>query len=183
MLSVGSTNQVKIQAVEEVILDYPLLHRLPLHSFSVPSEIADQPLSLDETIRGAKNRAKHAFAVCQGCIYSFGIESGLMEVAEASSGFMEVTICTIFDGTRYFLGKSCGFELPPSIIELVLKEKLDLCQACFKIGFSNNPQLGMTEGAIGILTKGRILRKDNTKQAIMTALIQIENNHLYSSSI
>ena len=80
MISVGSTNIVKVQAVEEAVKEYPALAALRIQTCSVPSGVADQPLSLEEIIQGAKNRAASAFAACPGCHYGFGIESGLFEV-------------------------------------------------------------------------------------------------------
>jgi non-canonical (house-cleaning) NTP pyrophosphatase len=60
-IAVGTTNIVKIQAIEEAIKDYPLLAQAKVTSFSVDSEVSEQPISLEETIRGAKNRAKMLF--------------------------------------------------------------------------------------------------------------------------
>ena len=59
------------------------------------------------------------------------------------------------------------------------KEGLDMSEACNKVGLTNNPKIGSEEGAIGILTKGRMTRKDYTKQSIITALIHLENAELY----
>ena len=57
IIAIGTTNIIKIQALEEVIHNYPLFAEAKVHSFAVSSEIAEQPLSLDEIIAGAKNRA------------------------------------------------------------------------------------------------------------------------------
>ena len=78
------------------------------------------------------------------------------------------------------MGQSCAFELPQKIIDLINNEKMDLGQACLAGGFTTNPKLGSAEGFIGILTGGRITRKDYTLQSIVTALIQIENPALFS---
>jgi len=48
-------------------------------------------------------------------------------------------------------------------------------QAFSRAGLTNNPKLGSQEGAVGLLTKGRLTRKEYTKQAIRTALIHLEN--------
>jgi non-canonical (house-cleaning) NTP pyrophosphatase len=39
---------------------------------------------------------------------------------------------------------------------------------------TTNENIGSEEGAIGILTKGRMTRKEYTKQALRTALIHLE---------
>jgi len=181
-LAIGTTNKVKIQAVEEVIVDYPLFAGIQIDSVSVPSEISEQPLSLEEIITGAKNRAKNAFAASEACTYSFGIESGLFEAAGTQTGFLEATICCIHNGVNDYIGLSCGFEVPPQILGLVLGEKLDLSQACHRTGITDNPKLGAAEGLIGLLTKGRLSRKDYTKQCVTTALIQLENAIWYGDN-
>lgn len=180
IIAVGSTNSVKVQAVEELLKEYPTLAAAEVISIAVPSEVADQPLSLEEIIRGAKNRAKNAFVACGTCDYSFGIESGLFEAAGSQTGFLEACICCIFTGADYYIGLSCGFEVPPKILEYVLDKKMDLAGACYHSGITTNPKLGAAEGLIGVLSKGRITRKEYTKQCVVTALLQLENAELYA---
>lgn len=179
IIAVGTTNTIKIQAIEEVIQDYPQLADAVVQPFSVPSEIAEQPLSLEEIIKGAKNRAKNAYEACNSCDYSFGIESGLFEAVGTQTGFLEACICCIYDGVNHLIGLSCGFEVPPHILELVVDKNRDLAQACYEAGVTTNSKLGSAEGLIGILSKGRINRKEYTKQCIRTALLQLENQALY----
>ena len=134
-------------------------------------------------IRGAKNRAKNAFAASDGCKYAFGIESGLFEAPGTQSGFLESSICAIYDGSNHYIGLSCGFEVPRPLLDLILREKMSLSEACYHAGISSNPNLGSNEGLIGILTKGRMDRKKYTKQCIMTALIQLENSRFYTTNV
>lgn len=183
IIAVGTTNTIKVQALEEILHDYPLLANGKVKSFNVPSEIAAQPLSLEEIIKGAKNRAKNAFEACGKCTYSFGIESGLFEAVGTQTGFLEACICSIYDGTNYFIGLSCGFEIPPHILELVIDKNHELAQACYESGITSNKKLGSAEGLIGILSKGRIDRKEYTKQCIVTALLQLENLSLYKKQL
>ena len=179
MIAIGSINPVKIQAVEEVVKEYPALTGYSIKTFSVPSGVSDQPLSLDEIIAGAKNRAKSAFDACPGCSYSFGIESGLFPASGVQTGFLEASICCVYDGTQSFIGMSCGFEVPQQILNFVLEKKMDLSQACYHSGITSNTQLGAAEGLIGLLSKGRVNRKDYTRQCIVTALMQVEHANWY----
>jgi inosine/xanthosine triphosphatase len=179
-LAIGSTNQNKIGALEEVIQEYPDFAGSTVIACQVSSGVSDQPLSLEETIRGAKNRAKNAFMVSGACKYAFGVESGLFEAPGTQSGYLEACICAIYNGVDYSIGLSCGFEVPRQALRLVLQQKMDLNQACHNSGISSDPKLGSSEGLVGMLTKGRINRKKYTKLSIMTALIQLENSHLYA---
>lgn len=179
LIVVGSTNEVKVQAVEEVVKDYAHFASANILSYATSSNVSEQPLSLEETIRGAKNRAVNTFKAHPECVYSFGIESGLLHAEGTHTGFFNACVCCVFDGKRYHIGLSTGFEVPPPILAYVIEHKMDLSQACCHSGITNNEHIGSAEGLIGILTKGRVNRKDYTKQSVMAALIQLENAHWY----
>jgi len=175
-INVGSKNDIKVNAVREVIRDYDFLVNADVLSLEVSSEISDQPKSIDETILGAMNRAKNAF---QNCDYSFGIEDGLINIPKTKTGYMNVCVCAIYDGQNFDIGLSPAFEYPCDVIRLVFDKGMDINQAFYKIGLTKNPKIGSAEGAIGILSNGRLLRKEYTKQAIIMALIRIENSEKY----
>jgi inosine/xanthosine triphosphatase len=145
-------------------------------SIETHSGVADQPKSLEETMRGAMNRAKGAL---KDCDYSIGLESGLMHVPLSKTGYMDVCVCAIYDGNEFYFGLSSAWEFPDKkILDMMLNEGLDMSQAINKAGLTNNTNVGSENGAIGILTKGRMGRKEYTKQALRTALIHLEPNDL-----
>lgn len=168
---VGSKNQVKVGAVKELLLDYPHLEAADVSEVEVPSGVSDQPKSLTETVDGAMNRAKGAFV---GCDYSFGLESGLMAVPSTKSGFMDVCVCAIYDGKEFHLGLSSAWEAPREVTEHMINGNMNMNDAAVKAGYTENPNIGAAEGLVGIMTKGRLTRKEYTKEAIRTALIHLE---------
>ncbi len=174
-LYIGSTNPSKVEALIETIRDYSFLANAEVYAYKTASEVSHQPLTLEETVQGAMQRAKNVFGNCD---YSFGIESGLFEFPLTKS-YMDVCVCIIYDGNKFFEGLSCGFTIPPKINRLVHKSEVDMEQACFETNLTSQRKIGSAEGIIGLLTKGRITRKDYTKQAIQMALIQLENPELY----
>lgn len=171
-ISVGSKNFVKVEAVKEIIKDYPHLAGAEVFGIEVKSRVANQPKSLEETMQGAINRAEAAFSDCD---FSFGIESGLMAVPKTKTGFMDVCVCAIYDGKEFYFGLSSAWETPQRVADLMLRDGLDMNQAAFRSGFTKNSEIGSAEGLIGIMTKGRLTRKEYTKEAIRTALIHLEN--------
>lgn len=175
IINIGTKNPIKTEAVKEVFQDYDFLKNSKFIALEVSSEVEDQPKSLDETVRGAMNRAKNAF---KNCDLSIGIEDGLMKFPGTRTGYMNICICTIFDGHGFSIGTGPGFEYPPKITELV-KKGMDINQASFELGLTKNPKVGSSEGTLGILTKGRMPRKDCIKYAIVTALIYLENKELF----
>lgn len=171
-IKVGTKNKSKIDSVIEIVQEYPHLSDSEVEGVNIESGVSDQPKSLDETINGAMNRAKGVFIDCD---YSIGIESGMMSVPMSKSGYMDVCVCVIYDGKECHLGLSSAWEFPDiSVTHLIMNEGLDMSQAINKIGMTKNKNIGSEEGAIGILTKGRMNRKEYTKQALRTALIHLE---------
>ena len=175
-INVASLNSVKVGAVKETIQDYAFLKDASVVGVETQSGVSDQPKSIEEVIRGARNRAKSAF---KDCDLSFGIESGLMQVPYTKTGFMDFCACVIFDGDKFHVGLSSAWECPIKINELIHGENLDMNQAVVKLGLSKDPKIGSSEGLIGLMTKNRVTRKEYTKQSIKMALIHLENKELY----
>jgi inosine/xanthosine triphosphatase len=175
-INVGSKNIQKIESVSEVLNEYPDFSDSIITSVESKSNVSDQPKSMDETITGAINRAKGCFSDCD---FSFGIESGLMKVPYTKSGYMDFTCCAIFDGKNISLGLSPALEFPTKATKMMFDEDTDITQALLKEGLTKNPKLGSAEGALGVLTKGRVTRKGYTKQAIYMAMVHLENPGLY----
>lgn len=172
IINVGSKNRVKVEAVKEIIKDYPHLANAHVEIIEVNSGIAEQPKSLEETMRGAINRAKGAWTNCD---YSIGLESGLMQVPFSKTGHMDICVCAIYDGKELHFGLSSAWEIPSKkMLGYMLHEGLDMSQAINKAGLVDNPNIGSDNGAIAIFTKGRLDRKAYTKEALRTALIHLE---------
>jgi inosine/xanthosine triphosphatase len=174
--NIGSKNKAKIDALKEILKEYPNFFDAEVIFKEVETGVSHQPKSLQETIDGAMQRAKNSF---DGCDYSVGLESGLMSVPETKTGFMDTTVCVIYDGKIFHLGLSSCFEYPVKLTKYVLEEDTNISDAAKKLGITEKENLGAEEGMIGILTKGRLNRKEYTKQAIRTALIHLENKELY----
>lgn len=174
-INVGSKNEVKINAVKELLADYPMFAAVEVLGAEAPSEVSDQPKSLDETIRGAKNRARNAY---QNCDYGVGIEGGFMEVPHTKTGYLEFQACAIYDGKNFSIGLSSAYECPPQVMRLI-HDGLDLNDAAYQTGLTSNTKIGVSGGFISVLTKNRLVRIEFTKEAVRMALIHLENPELY----
>ncbi len=60
---VGSGNNVKVDAVRETIADYDFLKEAKVERMEVDSSVHKQPKTLEETVRGAINRANRLIPV------------------------------------------------------------------------------------------------------------------------
>lgn len=184
---VGSKNPVKVAAVEEIVQAlFPRFRTGKVISRDVPSGVSEQPKSLDETIRGATNRARSAAAIVPAPadgIVSFGIESGIFPVAATLSEntgishCFDVCVCVIHrPGKIDIIGMSSIWELPRPVRAFVREhEGKTIDDAFFELGYTTKRRVGYTdEGAVGILSGGRLTRKDYTKQAILAAFTSMD---------
>jgi len=159
-------NPVKLGAIREVMAGvFPEAEFVPV---AVPSEVPDQPLGLEETLRGARNRARNAFA---DCFLSVALESGLVEVPGSKTGYMNLTACAIFDGREMYVGLGPAFELPADVTRLVVEDGLELDPAVRRAGLTDNERIGYAQGIIGILSGGRVTRMDYSRPAVSMALV------------
>ena len=167
---------IKVEAVREAFTEFPQFSSAKIHAMAVDSGVHKQPKNIEQTTRGAINRAKNSF---KDCDYSVGLESGLIEVPYTKSGYMDITMCAIYDGKNFHLGGSSAFEYPKSMVDLVFSKDYEIDEAAKETGFSHDDSLGEREGMIGILTKGKLNRKGYSKQAVLTALIHLLNPKHY----
>lgn len=165
-IHVGSTNQNKVGAVEDVVRIIPVLSQAEIVGCEVRSGVSDQPMDLAETVRGATNRAKAAFV---GADLGVGLEGGIMEVPGA--GRMNVQVCAVFDGVRLHHGLSSAFSLPSDITALMEAKNLELDTAVYDLGYVKTKHVGKEGGLIGILSGGHLTRRDLCKQAVEVTMI------------
>lgn len=175
-VTVGSKNQTKIVAVEEMVRKSELLEGATVVPVEVNVQTFGHPVGMTEVIEGAMNRARQAFVEAD---YSVGLEGGLLSVPHTKSGYMEITVCAIYDGLNFHLGLSPAFEWPKSVTDLIVHDGLDGSQAFKAAGFTDQEKIGTTKGSIWILTKGKIDRMEYNKLAVMMALIHLENKEHY----
>jgi inosine/xanthosine triphosphatase len=173
--AVGSTNRVKVGAVEQTLASY--LPAVQCRPYVVQSGIAEQPMTMAETLQGAKNRAKAALAAVleepagkEAPCLSFGIESGMFS-PDGGASYFDVCAVSLYDGSRHHVGFSCSFQIPPAIVKLVLEGGRDLLEGTNEAGLVDDPRLGEGQGLIGLLSQGRVDRLAYTKQSVLTAIL------------
>lgn len=179
IINIGTKNPSKISAVKEAFKLYPKYRITRFNPVAVESIVSTQPITLNETIKGARHRAKAAFIKCD---MSVGIESGLMKVPYSNTGYMDYTVTVIYDGKNYFMGLSPAFEYPKVVVIDILKKKIDSSTSFYKNKLTKHKYIGFSSGIIGALTKGRMIRSEYTRYSIIMAMIQVENKHLYINS-
>ncbi|MGB9845044.1 inosine/xanthosine triphosphatase [Methanothermobacter tenebrarum] len=171
-VKVGSQNPVKIKATKNVL--EKIYTKVQVEGVKVDPGVPSQPIGLEQTIKGAINRARRAY---QDCDLSIGIESGLLEAPYTLTGYIDLQWCATYNGKTITLGVSAGFEYPPKVIKEVLEGGKEVGDIMDKITGIQN--LGEKTGAIYHLTKGLLDRTENTEQCILMAMIPRLNPKLY----
>jgi inosine/xanthosine triphosphatase len=173
-LVIASTNPVKVQAAVNGFRRLFPDAEVNAITVSVPSEVAHQPLSDEETLRGALNRSRNARRVHPAADYWIGIEGGVQvrENELVSFSWIVVQSATLAGKAR-----SGTFFLPPAVAELIRQGK-ELGEADDLVfGHSNSKQ---ENGAVGLLTDNVIDRAQLYEHAMILALIPFKNENLYA---
>lgn len=169
-VAVGSTNSVKVQATVEAFQE--VFGEVEIIEKEVDSEVLDQPFG-KEVIDGSKNRAKNVLKITNAD-FGVGIESGVMKLGER---WYNLGFITIADKKgRIGTGTSGWFECPSNILEEIKKGK-ELGEVMDKITGRKNVK--KQEGAVGILTKRKVSRKDLYKHGVLMALIPFLSPELF----
>src|SRR3989338_2905144 len=116
IIAVGSKNPIKVSAVRETLLLYPQFRNAKIVARYIPSGVSDQPLTLEEILKGATTRANLASPSAD---YSLGIESGLIKYP-GTERYFDITVCALISGADVYYGQSCAFEVPRRVLDLIL---------------------------------------------------------------
>ena len=180
---VGSANPVKLDCVRSGL--FKALHFefiIGIAGLEVPSGVADQPLSDDETRLGAENRASRAY---DGFFrkhgyhpdYAVGVEGGLFNI---EGDMFCAAWVVIFDGKTVGKARSSAFPIPPAIASLV-NQGIELGVADDRVFGRVDSKRG--SGTVGHLTRGVITRSDFYVPAVILAYIPFQWKQLYSETI
>ncbi|MFX0198254.1 MAG: inosine/xanthosine triphosphatase [Candidatus Hodarchaeota archaeon] len=173
-IAVGSTNPVKFQAVENAFSHY--FPAIEVISIKVDSDVPIQPYN-EEIKKGAENRARKALKVTNA-EYSVGLEGGIIELYETAyiAGY-----CAIMNQNLECHGSWGSFwECPPLVLKQLKSKKKELGIVIDELSKRTNTK--QAEGAIGIFSKGVILRELVTRHAVIYALIPFLNEKFYRIS-
>lgn len=171
---IASKNPVKIEAAkvgfERMFPDQEFRFR----GESAPSEVSDQPMTNEETFKGATNRVNNLAIIAPDADYWVGIEGGLQE----QDGEMEAFAWVVIKSREGQSGKSRTgtFFLPNEMARLVSQGK--------ELGIADDIVFGQTNskqgnGTVGNLTGNLITRSSYYSEAVILALVPFKNPKLY----
>jgi inosine/xanthosine triphosphatase len=186
IIAVGSARRPKVAAVREAVdgmLDLlPAGTSVEIVGVEVESGVNHTPLSREESMRGARQRAEALKMIAREEArpwnYFVGLEGGLDSVMEEGQRrvFLE-SWAYVSDGTRGHFGRSGGVELPEALAEEVFVKGTELSIAIDQ----SAGQAGIrdAQGAWGVLSGNRITRQEAFRVALIAAFAPFFNLNAY----
>lgn len=159
-VTVGSTNPVKVAAVERALERF----EPAVSDADVDSGVSEQPRSIAETVEGAENRARRALEAGDG-EYGVGLEGGVAAV-DSLPGLYLVMWAAVTDGERVGRGAGPALELPERIASR-LAEGAELGPVMDE--YLGTTDVAKNEGAAGALTDGLTDRTAALETAVSCA--------------
>ena len=186
IIAVGSTRKPKLAAVREAldgIADLlPSATDIEIVGVQVESGVNHTPLSCEESMRGARQRADALYKIAQQegkqWNYFVGMEGGLDSVLENGERrvFLE-SWAYVSDGTRGHFGRSGAIELPAELAEQVFVRGTELSVAIDQ--FAGEAGIRDAQGAWGILSANKITRQEAFRVALIAAFAPFFNRQIY----
>lgn len=171
IISVGSKNPIKIKAVENVVKK--LWPEMNILSWDAPSLVSEQPVTDEEAILGATNRAKFALRE-SGADMAVGLEGCTIDTKYGM--FVSHWVVVMDKNGNTGIGAG-GKVLLPEKVALEIRKGRELGPVMDDfIGEKNTKQ---KQGAAGILTGGLIKRTDALEKTLIYALSKFINPHYY----
>jgi len=172
LVAIGSTNPVKVGAARAVLA--PLAPNARVEGVAVMSSVSDQPIGDDETIRGAKARARAAREALDAD-FGVGIEGGVVEMPDGEMRTCAWAAIDAADG-RTGVGGSLAMPLPSSVATLI-RQGMELGHAMDRLVGEHDTKRG--KGAVGILTAGLVDRQRAYEVLVAYALAPFLTPELY----
>jgi inosine/xanthosine triphosphatase len=185
-IAVGSTRRPKLDAVREAAAEFGGLldpsASLDIQGYEVESGVGHTPISREELMRGARQRAEalalHLASLDNRAEFYVGVEGGLDSVIENGTRrvFLE-SWAYVTDGARGHFGCSGSIELPAPLANEVLGQGTELSIAIDQ--FAGAVGIRDAQGAWGVLSGNLISRKDSFRLAVLAAFAPFYNARMY----
>ena len=171
---VGSKNPVKLQATLKAFEKAFPGSPVTVSGCHAESGVSDQPMSDEETLQGAKNRALHCRQATPDADFWVGLEGGCQAEGTQLEAFAWMAVLS---NTQQGQARTAAFHLPPAVADLI-NQGYELGDADDQVfGQKNSKQ---HSGAVGILTRDVIDREAYYEHAMVLALIPFMHPEYYS---
>jgi inosine/xanthosine triphosphatase len=120
-IGLASKNPTKVEAVRTAATNVLWGKKAEFSYAKIPSGVDDQPMNIEDTHLGAKNRAETLLEVNPAVDVAVGLEGGIVEV---NGHFIDIGVAYVLGRTGiYGIALSQGHEVPEDVMELIHQDK------------------------------------------------------------
>ena len=174
---VGSLRKPKLEAVREALAAISARFQIDalfsVVGADVPSGVGHTPLSREEMMSGARQRAENLAHLArergESWKYFVGLEGGVDVTHDRGRRrvFLENWACVLDVSGRESFGRSGAIELPESLAQAVVDRGVELSESID--AFAGTRGIRDAQGAWGVLTNSLITRQDSFRIAAISA--------------
>ncbi len=166
------------------ISHHPEFNAVVFEPMEIESGVNATPLTVDELLTGARQRAEAAYA--KGIVgmnsdeklIAVGVEGGISVFQ--GRAFLQSWAC-VFDGSRMSFGSSGSIEIPAALSDSLIRDGADLGTIIDL--FAEQQNVRSKQGTWGILTEDLVTREDSFELAALNALAPFFNKKMYERGI
>lgn len=163
-VTIGSTNPTKLEAVKQAFRIVWPDQKFEFETHNAPSGVNEQPLHEEESITGARNRARQVIKETD-TDFAVGIEGGMYEVD--GKWFVSDWAVVIDRFGKEGIGGTPRYHVPDHLRQHITPDH-DLSAVLEdKLGTAN---IGKLDGYAGLMTGNHITRTTSNRDAVVIAL-------------
>lgn len=170
-IAVGSTNPLKVRAVEAVAAK--VFGAATVEGVAVESGVGHNPLTDAETLAGAVTRAKAARRKA-GADLGIGLEGG---ITESGGRWYTCVWCAADTGAEVLTGGGVHIPVPREVARLITVDGVEMGHAMDRIIGDSDTKRKM--GFEGIVTRGLVNRQDSFESVLAYTLAPLISTGLY----
>ena len=175
-VAVGSTNPAKRKGAS--LAFSRVFGSVDLRGVDTTSLVRSQPLTLQETVEGAEERATFALETARPD-FGVGVEAGLFGLGSAwPDHYLNVQVAAVVDKTgRLSFGCSSGFPIPKKFVDTIRARGEELDRYTHEL--AGVKKVREEHGIVYHLSGKQLSRVEMTEQCVSMALIPWLNRRAY----
>ncbi|EGC38667.1 hypothetical protein DICPUDRAFT_148581 [Dictyostelium purpureum] len=161
IVAIGSENKAKIRAAQLGFDQAFKECQVTIVGCKAASLVSDQPMSDEECIKGAINRAKESLIKVPEAKFGVGMEGGVNNIKDPVDKWYEcgwIAVVSRDDPENIGIASTARFELPPKVMHEIIVNKKEL--AVIMDELTQQTDIRSNEGAMGVYTNS-ILHRDH----------------------
>ncbi|NDK08854.1 DUF84 family protein [Candidatus Gracilibacteria bacterium] len=174
-IAIGTIKVPKVEGVKEAVSSCPYFEGEEIEYIlqKVESGVSDMPLSKEETMIGAKNRATNMRDMGIKADYYVGLEGGTWDIM--GTKYLGGVTCIVDKNGEYHYGISHSIEVPKLVAKKLYEEDMELGPVMSELSGITNIQ--SKNGAMGALSNDMLVRKTQFIMGFQMAISPFFNKY------